>query len=345
MMSEVLRRAWLLAVCLGLMLGLMAGPASAAKVNLRLQSHLPPEQAKRTIGRVIEQINKMSNGEITIALHPTDSLVPTKQLLEAVGNGTLDMATVSEGYHHKLIPVSEIGQGLPFAFEDNSEAFFFMYQRGYLQLLNKGYEKHNILVVPWEPFNVGLMTKKPINTAEDLKGVKLRAYGTMQKWLSKMGASTTYVPGGELYTALSTGVVEGAHWGDAFPMFELKLHEVLKNYMDPEPIMGSWNTMWINIDVWKKLTPTQQAIIQGAALAGGDAESYHDTRVRTKFALQEMKAKWGVAVNKLPPQELAKMRKAGQEVWAEMAQNPDPLLQEAFKLLYAYLAELGRPVK
>ncbi|MFH1034650.1 MAG: TRAP transporter substrate-binding protein DctP [Pseudomonadota bacterium] len=344
MPRRVLRYAWLLVVCLALMIGLMAGPANA-KITLRMQSHLPPEQAKRTIGKVIEQINKMTNGEITIALHPADSLVPTKQLLEAVGNGTLDMATVSEGYHHKLIPVSELGQGLPFAFKDNSEAFFFMYQRGYLQLLRKGYEKFNVHVIPWEPFNVGLMTKEPIRGVDDLKGMKLRAYGTMQKWLSKLGAATTYVPGGELYTALSTGVVDGAHWGDAFPMFELKLHEVLKNYMEPEPIMGSWNTMWVNGDVWKKLTPTQQAIIEAAALAGGDAESFNDTRVRTKFALQEMQSKWGVAVNQVPPAELAKMQKAAHEVWADMAKNNDPLLQEAFKLLYAYMAELGRPVK
>lgn len=332
------------ALCLIMLLGLTAGAALAANLSLRLQSHMPPEQAKRTIGKVIEMVSRMTNGEISIALHPADSLVPTKQLMEAVGNGTLEMATVAEGYQFKLVPVSEIAQGLPFAFQDNSEASYFMYQKGYLELLRKGYEKYNVYVLPYEPFNVGLMTKKPIQQAADLTGVKVRAYGTMQKWLSKLGASTTYVPGSELYTALSTGVVDGAHWGDAFPMFELKLHEVLKNYMEPEPVVGSWNVMWINLDVWKKFSKEQQAILEGAALGGG-LQAFTDTRVRCRFALQEMQKKWGVQVNRLPEAELDKMRKAAQEVWEDMAKTNDPLAREAFKLFYEYLAELGRPVK
>jgi TRAP-type C4-dicarboxylate transport system substrate-binding protein len=344
MPKKMVRVGGLLTACLILVLGLGVGSAGAAKKDLRMQSHMPPEQAKRTVGQVVEMLSRSTNGEISIALHPTDSLVPTKQLLEAVGNGTLDMATVAEGYQFKLVPVSEIAQGLPFAFQDNAEASYFMYQKGYLNLLRKGYEKFNVYVLPYEPFNVGLMTKKPVNQVADLKGMKLRAYGTMQKWLSKLGASTIYVPGGELYTALSTGVVEGAHWGDAFPMYELKLHEVLKNYMVPEPVVGSWNVLWINLDVWKKFTPAQQAQIESAALSGG-LGAFNDTRVRSKFALQDMQKKWGVAVNQLPEAELAKMRKAAHEVWEDIAKVDDPLTKEAFKLLYDYLAELGRPVK
>jgi len=333
----------MLAMCLALLGGPWLGAAQAG-MNLRLQSHMPPEQAKRTVGKVIEMIAQMTGGEIKIALHPADSLVPTKQLLEAVGNGTLDMATVAEGYQYKLVPVSELAQGLPFAFRDNSEASYFMYQKGYLELLRKGYEKYNVYVIPYEPFNVGLMTNKPIMKAADLKGMKVRAYGTMQKWLSKLGVSTTYIPGGELYTALSTGVVDGAHWGDAFPMYELKLHEVLKNYMKPEPVVGSWNVLWVNLDTWKKLTPVQKAIFQGAALGAGSLV-HTDTRVRCEFALNDMQKKWKVKVNQVPEAELAKMRQAAQEMWAQMAQNPDPLSKKAFELFYGYLDELGRPAK
>lgn len=332
------------ALSMALVLSMSAGAALAGGMNLRLQSHMPPQQAERTVGKVITLITDMTDGNIKVALHPTGAIVPTKQLMEAVGNGILDMATVAEGYQYKLVPVSEIAQGLPFAFENNSEAAYFMYQKGYLKLLRKAYEKFNIYVLPYEPFNVGLMTNKPILKADDLKGMKIRAYGTMQKWLNKLGATTTYIPGGELYTALSTSVVDGAHWGDAFPMYELKLHEVLKNYMKPEPVVGSWNVLWINLDTWKKFTPTQQAIIESAARAGGNV-AFVDTRVRSEMALQEMQAKWKVKVNQLPEAEVAKMRAAAQDLWAEIANNPDPLTQEAFKMLYQFLAEVGRPVK
>ena len=318
---------------------------AAAKVNLRLQSHMPPEQAKRTLGKIIDWVTKLSGGEINITLHPVGTLVPSKQIMEAVGNGTVDMASAPEGYWHKLVPVSEIAQGLPFAFKDNIESVHFMFFEGFLDLLRKGYAKHNIHVIPYEPYDTGLMTKKPILKASDLRGMKLRAFGTMQKWLSKMGASTVYIPGGELYTALATGVVDGAHWGDASPMFELKFHEVLKNYMKPEPIVGSWNTLYVNMDVWKKLTPRQRNIIEGAAFAGGCVFSFNSTRFLSKVALIEMQKKWKVKVNQLPPEQIAIMRKAAEEVWDEIAQNKDPLTHEAIQKLYKFLAELGRPVK
>ena len=50
----------------------------------------------------------------------------------------------------------------------------------------------------------------------------------------QLGASTTVVAAGELYTALATGVVDGADWGDAGPTDERKFQEALKNYMEPD---------------------------------------------------------------------------------------------------------------
>jgi TRAP-type C4-dicarboxylate transport system substrate-binding protein len=297
------------------------------------------------VGPIIKWVNKLSQGRIKISLHGVGTLVPTKQLLEAVGNGTVDMATVAEGYWYKLVPVSIIGQGLPFCFVDNIESVYFMYFKGFVKLLRQAYAKHNVYVIPYEPYNTGLMTRKPILKASDLKGLKLRAFGTMQMWLSMMGASTVYIPGGELYTALSTGVVSGAHWGDAYPMYELKFQEVLKNYMLPEPIIGSWNCLWINLDVWKKFTPQQRALIQAAAFSGGMLHAYYDTRARYKFALRDMKKKWKVKINRLPPAQVEKMRAAAKKVWRKLAAVKDPLARKGFKLLYEFLAELGRPVK
>lgn len=322
----------------------MIGPtsvfAASKTVKLRMQSHTTPVLAERSFRSFIDQVSKLSGGSIEIKLYPVNALVPFPQILEGVSNRVMDMATVPEGFWHKSVPVSIIGQGLPFAFNDNMESNYFMFEKGFVDILRKAYAKKNIYVIPYEPYNTGLMTKKPVNNAADLKGMKLRAFGTMQKWLTNMGASTVSISGGELYTSLATGVVEGAHYGDAYPMFEMKFQEVLKNYMIPEPIIGSWNSIWVNMDVWNGLSKEHQAIIETAALTCGGVYTYNDTRVRTKKALKQMQEDWSVTVNALPEAEVQKMREAAQKVWQEIASNNDPLTKEAFDLLYEFLDEV-----
>jgi len=314
--------------------------ADPPKFKLRLQSHLIPEDTKRGLTRFAEGVKAMSGGAIEISLFGVGAIVPMKETLQAVSMGTLDIAMYPEGFWFKTIPVSWVGMGIPFVFRDLEEAKYFMLKKGYLELLREGYAKHNVYMVPYEPFSIGLMTKQPINKAEDLKGMKLRAYGTMADWMGKLGASTVVIPGGELYTALATGVVSGAHWGDAGPMYIMKFHEVLKNYMKPEPAIGSWNNLIINADLWKKFTPEQRAIMETTAIGCGLMAS-NETRVICTKSLNEMANKWEVKVNTLPDQELQKMRKPSLELQQEVMAGKDPLAVKAMGLLNGYMKELG----
>jgi TRAP-type mannitol/chloroaromatic compound transport system substrate-binding protein len=112
--------------------------------------------------------------------------------------------------------------------------------------------------------------------------------------------------------------------------------------MQPEPIIGSWNTLWINMDVWKGLTDNQRNILETAALSAGGILTFNDTRARTKMALFEMQKDWEVKANGVPEAEIEKMRGAAMQVWDEIAENKDPLCKEAIDLLYEFLDEVGR---
>lgn len=309
------------------------------KITLKLQSHLIPSDAERTLGKFVKAVEALSGGQITIKLFGGGAIVPVPETLNAVGNGTLEMAMIAEGYWHKVIPVTEVA-GLPFAFQNISEAKSFMKDRGFGDLLKEGYAKHNAYFIPYETYPVGLMTNKPIKTAEDLKGLKLRAYGVMAEWLTQLGASTTYIPGGELYTALATGVVDGCHWGDAGPMYIMKFHEVLKNYMLPEPIMGAWNNLLVNMDTWKRLTPAQQHMIETAAEAMGSSRSTDATRVLAELSLNKMVSEWNVKVNTVPEAEVEKMKEAAMVIWDKTAQK-DPTNAKAIGMMKDFLKELG----
>lgn len=330
----------------GLIFSLLVGMSSLGlaaeqpKFKLRLQSHLIPDDTKRGLTRYAEGVKAMSGGAIEISLFGVGAIVPMKETLQAVGNGTLDIAMYPEGFWFKTIPVSWVGMGIPFVFRDLEEAKYFMLKKGYLDLIREGYAKHNAYMVPYEAFNIGLMTKQPVRKAEDLKGMKLRAYGTMADWLGKLGASTVVIPGGELYTALATGVVSGAHWGDAGPMYIMKFHEVLKNYMKPEPAIGSWNNLIFNADLWKKFTPEQKAIMETTAIGCG-LMAQNETRVICTKSLNEMANKWEVKVNVLPEEELEKMRKPSLELQQEMLATKEPLTVKAMTVLGDFMKELG----
>jgi len=327
-----------------LMFGVVSQGIAADKMptmRLKLQSHTIPDDTDRMLKEFLEIIKDLSGDTIKIKTFPVNALVPMKEVLEAVGNGTLEMAMTADGYWHQLIPVTNIAAGLPFAFRTIEESKYFMYRKGFLELVREAYAKHNVYYLPFEAYNVGIMTNKPINKAGDLNGMKMRAFGLMAEWLNEMGASTTYIPGGELYTALATGVVDGAHWGDAGPMYIQKFQEVLKNYMVPEPIIGAWNVILVNMDVWKKMSPQQQSIIEAAVMGGGLFYAVNDMRYRTESSLVKMQKDWNVSVNALSDAELANMQKAAMKVW-EKAEAADETSAKAMKMLREFLAEVGR---
>jgi TRAP-type C4-dicarboxylate transport system substrate-binding protein len=313
--------------------------AGAKKMTLKLQTHLIPADTKRVLQDYVDAVEALSGGQIKIKLFGGSSILPMKEVLSGVGNGVIDMAMIAEGYWHKLIPVSEVA-GMPFSFKNISEAKDFMFKRGFGDLLKAGYAKHNVYHMAYETYPVGLMTNKPINSVADFKGMKLRAYGVMAEWLTQMGASTTYIPGGELYTALATGVVDGCHWGDAGPMYIMKFHEVLKNYMIPEPIMGAWNNLIVNMDLWKKLTPVQQHILEVSAMAMGSSLSTDSTRILAETSLSKMASDWKVKVNNVSDVEIEKMKAAAKVVWDKTAAK-DPVNAKAIGMMKDYLKELG----
>ena len=294
--------------------------AQTTKLELKLQSHLIQPEVDRTVAYFKYMVEKLTQGQITIALYPVGAIVPAKEMLTALRRGVLDMVQCMEGYWAGEVPGSEAANGLPFAFQTYEEAWFFMWKGGLVDIMREEYAKHNAYYIPWEAFQTELMTKKPINRIEDLKGMKLRSSGAIAEWLKKCGASTVFIAGGELYTALATGVADGAHWGHAGPMYEMKFHEVLKYFMRPAILWGSWNQLYVNMDLWKKLTSEQRIAIETAAQAAAYFSTLH-TQMLSRRSLQSMERDHGVRVTVLSSEEVEKGRNLAMETWDVIAKK------------------------
>jgi len=117
------------------------------------------------------------------------------------------------------------------------EFLFVTYNLGYKDLLAKGYAPFGVVPLGFLDAPHTILSKQPLNNLTDLKGVKIRAHGTYAELMNSLGAAATYVPMGEIYTAISTGVVSAAQ--SAYSVLAgNKIHEVTKYYQDPPYTWG-----------------------------------------------------------------------------------------------------------
>jgi len=182
--------------------------------------------------------------------------------------------------------------------------------------------------VAWPP--QGIYTKKPLNSAADLKGVKWRAYSPSTSRIAELvGAQPVTVQAAELSQALATGVVESTMTSGATGV-DSKLYEHLKYYYD----MQAWlpkNAVLVNKKAFDALDkPTQDAVMKAAADAEvrGLAAS---KRVNTE-SIEKLKAN-GVQVLAPSPQLKADMKKVGDTMlkeWLEKAGPEGKTLIDAF---------------
>src|SRR5699024_11256866 len=108
-----------------------------------------------------------------------------------------------------------IASGLPFAFHHVWEASYFFRSLGFEEAVRKEAAKFNVYYSTDKLYPTEMVVKKPIRNWDDFTGLKIRSSGALQQFLSEAGATGTYIPGSELYQALASGVVDGAHWGAA----------------------------------------------------------------------------------------------------------------------------------
>jgi TRAP-type mannitol/chloroaromatic compound transport system substrate-binding protein len=103
---------------------------------------------------------------------------------------------------------------------------------------------------------------KEINSADDLKGLKMRIPGLGGQVLSKLGASTVSLPGGQIYENLVSGAIEATEWVGPFNDYFMKFYEAAKYYYTGgvhEP--GGGLAFGMNASWWGSLTDTEKAII------------------------------------------------------------------------------------
>lgn len=233
------------------------------KMRLRMQRYWGTE-TDHLHGALTKDVRELTDNNINITHFRSGALVPNDEMFSAVSKGTLDMAQGYGGYWNGQIDLGIIESGIPGAWASYAEAQYIWYKKGLLELAREAYAEKNVyFLMPVFTTPYELLTKKPVNSLEDLKSMKIRATATMAGVLAQFDVPTTYVPVEEIYVSLSTGVIDGVIYGSTNEYKNLKLHEVAKYYTrmkltDP----GSVDNIIINMDRWKAMSKRQQVALE-----------------------------------------------------------------------------------
>jgi len=222
----------------------------------------PTVQAVRYMGDLLKQ---RSNGKMSVKVFAQGALGSEKDAIEQTKIGALAMVRVNSAAMNNICEAT-IVPTMPFLFR-STEHMRHVLDGPIGDDILKSCEKNGFIGLAWYDSGSRSMytTKRPIKTLADAKGMKIRVQQS-DLWVSlleAMHANATPMPWGEVYTALKTGLVDGAE--NNWPSYESsRQFEVAKYYSLTEHSMAPEILLFSKV-AWDRLSKEDQAMVRQAA--------------------------------------------------------------------------------
>jgi len=261
--------------------------------------------------KLAEEIQKRSNGTLTLKVFPAAQLFSDKESIKAIKGGAVEMGMIPINYWVAYTPLADIFE-LPFMLSDFKTAY--RAEDGVLgNAIGEDADKTGIKILGWWDYGPTYFwgKTKPLRKQEDFKGLRIRVYGGMvANTVKALGGAPVFMSGGEVYMALQRGTVDGLATGyTAF--LERKFYEVTKNLLIAPQGYQTYTVM-INKGYWEGLPPDQQKIIKDSLKPVTDDVRQNVERINEE-ALKEL-IKKGVQPYTASKEELKEFLKATQSV-------------------------------
>ena len=196
---------------LSLLLGtlLFAPGTSLAQPSITLTyANFPPAATFPCVQmeRWAKEAEKRTGGKLQVKTFPGGTLLNAKNMLEGVTSGIADIGNFAMSYQPGRFPVSE-AVDLPLGFTSSKVASLVLHDL-MEKYKPKEFEKVKVLAVFTCP-PTNLMTKTPVKSLKDLKGMELRVAGTSAEVAKRLGAVPVAMPQSETPEAIQKGIVKG----------------------------------------------------------------------------------------------------------------------------------------
>ncbi len=286
---------------------------------------------------VARVINEMSGGRLQIHVYGANELVPAMGVFDAVSSGSVEMGHSGSYFWRGKVPAAQFFTSVPFGM-NAQELYGWINHGGGLELWRELYAPVNL--IPFPVGNTGVQMagwfNREINSVADLRGLKMRIPGLAGEVFNLAGGTSVNIPGGELYTALQTGVIDAAEWVGPENDLAFGFQQIAKYYYYPawhEP--GPSMELIINKTAFENLPKDLQAIVTYAARAMSQdmLDSYTANNSR---ALKELVEQQGVEIRKLPDEVLKRFYDISQQVYAQQAAK-DPQFKKVYESYKAFM--------
>jgi tripartite ATP-independent transporter DctP family solute receptor len=206
------------------------GLVQAQTVKLSLGHGAAPDNPRHIASlKFAEIVKAKTNGQVEVTVSPSGQLGTDPALITAVRSGAVDITANSQGAFANVVP-EYAAFGMPFLFADSPSAWKVMDGPVGKELADKTAEKGMVVLGYWDN-GIRHMSnsKRPLNTPEDMKGLKMRTPpdAVTVDIMNAVGAQAQQIAFTELYVALQQGVVDGQE-NPLVNIRSAKLYEVNK---------------------------------------------------------------------------------------------------------------------
>jgi TRAP-type C4-dicarboxylate transport system substrate-binding protein len=309
--------------------GALAASPVSAQTKWNLPAAYPADNPHSVnLAMFAKDVAAATNGKLEITVHPGASLFKAPDIKRAVQTGQAQIGEVLISLHENEDPIYGVDV-IPFLATSYPESMK-LWQAS-KPTIEKKLAAQGLMVlfaVPWAP--QGIYAKKDINTVDDMKGLKWRAYNVGTARIGELvGAQVVTVQAAELAQALATGVVN-SFITSAATGYDSKAWESMTHFYDTQAWIPK-NITFVNKAAFDALDkPTQAALLKAAATA--ETRGWKMWEEKSGWYLDQLKAH-GMKV--LPPSPALKagLKKVGDQLTADWLKKAGP---EGQAILAAY---------
>lgn len=287
-----------------------------------------------------ESLMERSGGQLSLEIMPVGSIVEHQETQDAVGAGIIDGHITDASYFAgKDAAFALIGNPVG-AWSDPQQMFDYMNKGGGKELMNELVQPYGLQFIgAATPGLEAFVSKIPIMSVADLKGVKMRApEGLVNQVFAAAGAAPVNLPSSEVFTSLDKGVIDAAD----FSVFSTNQAQGL-NEIATHPIYPGFHSMPLievsmNKEKWDSMPVELQTLLEESVVEY--AQDMVSQLAANDEAAIATAADEGITIHNWPDEERAKFRSIAAEQWISVAEK-SPNAQKVYDHLTAYLKQEG----
>jgi len=211
-----------------------------------------------------DSVRLASAGRLDIKPFSAGELVPAMQSFDAVSKGSAEVGHDWPGYWKGKNEAFVAYASVPFGLD--AEGYnIWLYERGGLEMMQELYAKFDLHALPGGNVGqeLGLFSNTRATKMEDFKGLRVRTPGWYMDILTRLGASVSPLPGGEIYLALERGVIDAAEFSSPAITYPMGFDQITDYVIEPGVHQPSCQCgLFFNQDAWNSLPQDLKEIVK-----------------------------------------------------------------------------------